>query len=250
MPARRRVMLGIMTAAIVGCAGVSGAGASGGGGNERGGGGRMGADELTTIPAGRWQVTKGRLAGTDGAKGRVTEPKFRAVAPGSDGNAAELRFVYQGPTAEATALASGEVRRQLGIKLRAENGCNLLYVMWRFEPKSQVVVSIKSNPGQRLHRECGARGYRNLKARTAAAMAAVPAPQPGSAHALKAVLAGTMLRVWLDHALVWEGDVGAEGLASTGPAGLRSDNVRFDAELQARPGPAAAATAADADDED
>jgi hypothetical protein len=122
--------------------------------------------------------------------------------------------------------------------------------MWRLEPRSQVVVSVKRNPGQRLHRQCGARGYRNLKAKVAAP--APPAPAPGSAHAIKAVLAGTMLRVWLDHGLVWEGDVGAEALASTGPAGLRSDNVRFDVELQARPGsPGAAAAVSDgADDED
>jgi hypothetical protein len=236
----QRLLVAAMAAAIVGSAGSACASSGGAGG------------ELTTIPAGRWRVTKGRLAGSSGPRGQVTEAKFRAVAPGSDGNAAELRFVYQGPTAETTALASGEVRRQLGIKLRAENGCNLLYVMWRFEPKSQVVVSVKANPGQRTHRECGARGYRNLKSKVAAA-AAVPAPAPGSAHAMKAVLTGTMLRVWLDHALVWEGDVGAEGLASAGPVGLRSDNVRFEAELQAHPGAATAAAAnapGDADDED
>jgi hypothetical protein len=231
-------MLGIMAAALVGAC-ASGAG-------------NAAADELVTVPAARLRVTKGRVDALDSVKARVTEPKMRAVAPGSDGNAAELRFVYQGPTAEATALASGEVRRQLGIKLRAENGCNLLYVMWRLEPKSQVVVSIKRNPGQRLHRECGARGYRNLKAKVAAPPP--PAPAPGSSHALKAVLTGTMLRVWLDHALVWEGDVGEDGVASTGPAGMRSDNVRFDVELQARRGAAAAAasssSAPDADDED
>src|SRR6185369_4169708 len=65
----RRLLLLAMAAAIVG----SGGGACG---------------ELTTIPAGRWRVTKGRLAGSSGARGQVTEAKFRAVAPGSDGNAA------------------------------------------------------------------------------------------------------------------------------------------------------------------
>src|SRR5262249_42847765 len=89
------------------------------------------ADELVPVAAPRWQVTKGSVAALNGVRVRVSEPKMRAVAPDSDGNAAELRFVYQGPTSETTALASGEVRRQLGLKLRAQNGCNLLYVMWR-----------------------------------------------------------------------------------------------------------------------
>jgi hypothetical protein len=237
----------VLMAAMVG---GGSAGASGGGGNgARATGGSGGPEELAPVTPGRWNVTKGSVAAFEGGKARIIEPKLRAVAPGSDGNAAELRFVYQGPTREATALASGEVRRQLGIKLRAENGCNLLYIMWRLEPKSQIVVSVKRNPGQRLHRECGARGYRNLKPKVAAAPP--PAPAPGSSHALHAALHGTLLRVWLDHALVWEGDVGAEALASSGPAGLRSDNVRWDVALYAHPGsPGAAARVDSADDED
>jgi hypothetical protein len=184
----------------------------------------------------------------------VTEPKVRAVAPETSGNAAEIRFVYDGPSAESARLASGQLRRQIGLKLRAENGCNLLYVMWRIEPKAEIVVSVKRNPGMRIHRECGANGYQNLKP-SAGLLASAGAPAmtmaPGSRHALHAVLDGQMLRVWADRALVWQGDVGAEVRAFHGPAGVRTDNGRFTVELRAAPGREAAPAAAASDgDED
>ena len=37
--------------------------------------------------------------------------------------------------------------------------------MWRIEPESKLVVSVKSNPGQHTSAECGNRGYRNIKPR-------------------------------------------------------------------------------------
>ena len=60
-------------------------------------------------------------------------------------------------------LASGEMRRQFGLKLRAEDACNLVYAMWRIEPESKLVVSVKSNPGQHTSAQCGNRGYQNIK---------------------------------------------------------------------------------------
>lgn len=194
-------------------------------------------EALPKVPAARWCVTRGRIEPLPSGAARVTEPKMRAVAPRSDGNAAELRFTYHGPSTADAPLASGELRRQIGIKLRAADGCNLLYVMWRIAPVAQIVVSIKRNPGQRTHAECGARGYRNLRA---SAGAQPPPLQAETPHAIKAVLEGTRLRVWADHVLAWEGDVGDEPLAVSGPAGVRSDNGRFDIELSARPGNEAA----------
>ena len=41
----------------------------------------------------------------------------------------------------------GELRRQFGLKLRAQDACNLVYVMWRIEPASKLVVSIKCRTG-------------------------------------------------------------------------------------------------------
>ena len=209
-------------------------------------GGSASADELARAPAARWRVTKGRIETLSDGRARVREPKMRAVVDASDGSEAELRFTVLGPSDGAAPLASGELRRQVGIKLRAADGCNLLYVMWRVEPKAQLVVSVKRNPGQRTHRECGARGYRNLVARAGVQPAAPLAANVE--HRLHAKLDGRMLRVWADRALAWEGEVGDEVLELRGPAGVRSDNLALDLELLVRP--AAVTTAAFSDDED
>ena len=194
-------------------------------------GGSASAEGLARAPAARWRVTRGHVEALADGRARVREPKMRAVVDASDGNAAELRFIYLGASEGVAPLASGEVRRQVGLKLRAADGCNLLYVMWRIEPKAQLVVSIKRNPGQRTHRECGARGYRNLVARAGTQ----PAPlAPNMEHRLHAKLDGRILRVWADRALAWEGDVGDETLALRGPAGVRSDNAALELELYVR----------------
>jgi hypothetical protein len=191
-------------------------------------GGSASADELARAPAARWRVTRGHVEALADGRARVREPKMRAVVDASDGDAAELRFTYLGPADREARLASGELRRQVGLKLRAADGCNLLYVMWRIEPKAQLVVSVKRNPGQRTHAECGARGYRNLVARAGTQ----PAPlSPNVEHRLHAKLDGRTLRVWADRALAWEGDVGDEVLALRGPAGVRSDNAKLELEL-------------------
>jgi hypothetical protein len=194
-------------------------------------GGSASADELARAPAARWRVTRGHVEAIADGRARVREPKMRAVVDASDGDAAELRFTYLGPSDGEARLASGELRRQVGLKLRAADGCNLLYVMWRIEPKAQLVVSLKRNPGQRTHAECGARGYRNLVARAGTQ----PAPlAPNIEHRLHAKLDGRILRVWADRALAWEGDVGDEVLALRGPAGVRSDNAKLELELLVR----------------
>jgi hypothetical protein len=189
---------------------------------------------LVRFAAANWRVTRGHVAATTTGGARVTEPTVRAVAPGSDGSAARLRFVYHGPSATEAKLASGEARRQIGLKLRAQDGCNLVYVMWRIAPIGKIVVSVKRNPGARTHRECGARGYRNLVSTVVPGAGAQPPPlQPGTAHVLQATLAGSALTVLADGALAWSGDLGADAASLRGPAGWRSDNGEFDVELDA-----------------
>jgi len=186
-------------------------------------------------------VTKGAAA-----LGRtVTEPTVRAVALGTSGDAAALSFVFRGDTAVSRELASGESRRQLGLKLRAQDGCNLLYVMWRLDPKPSLSVSLKHNPGMRTHKECGANGYTRIKpARDAAAsLAAVPALSPGASHTLRAELAQSELLAWIDDQLVWRGPLPAGVHDLAGPAGLRSDNVSFDLVSFAAPALRGAAAA-------
>jgi hypothetical protein len=179
-------------------------------------------------------VTMGEVEQLGGHRLGIGEPEVRAVALADSTAAAEMRFSYLGASAKTKALGSGEVRRQLGLKLRAQDSCNLLYVMWRIEPRDEIVVSVKSNPGQRTHAECGTHGYANIKARRRA-----PAPPvaPGSQHALRAALQGRELRVWADGAPVWEGTLPADVESFDGPLGLRSDNVRVELDYRIGGGP-------------
>jgi len=176
-------------------------------------------------------VTEGVINETAGNRLSVNVPKMRAYVNRWTAQAIEARFTYLGPTAVQVPLGSGEIRRQVGLKLRAQDGCNLVYAMWRFEPESKLVVSVKSNPSEHTSAECGTRGYRNIKAQKASP---VPLLHPGERHTLRAEMNAAELAVFVDDTLVWEGNVGSEALALNGPVGIRSDNARLDLELRAR----------------
>jgi hypothetical protein len=187
-------------------------------------------------------VTTGQVTRLADDRLGIEEPEVRAVVLADSTQAAEMRFTYLGPSARTKALGSGEIRRQIGIKLRAQDSCNLLYVMWRIEPRDQIVVSVKSNPGQRTHAECGTHGYTNLKPerrRTPGPAAAAPAVTAGSTHDLRADLVGRELRVWADGAIAWEGQVPATIQGFDGPVGLRTDNVRAQVAYRIGGGPPA-----------
>ncbi len=174
-------------------------------------------------------VTKGTII-RQGGKLHTESPTLRAVVRAKTREVADIRFTYLGPTIDTAQLGSGATRRQVGLKLRAENGCNLVYAMWRVEPESKLVVSLKRNPGQSTHAECENRGYQNIKPR---AQSAVPKLVPGSHHDLRAVLSGRALLVFADGARVWEGELPEESSTLSGPVGFRSDNVRVDFEFLA-----------------
>jgi hypothetical protein len=182
-------------------------------------------------------VTTGEVRGLGGGRLSVDAPKVRAVVTADSPQAAELRFSYLGPTAETAALGSGELRRQLGLKLLAADSCNLVYVMWRLAPQSKIVVSTKTNPGQHTHAECGTRGYSNLKPLGKSRMPRLPDVALGSSHSLRAELAGRDLRVWADGAPAWQGTLGPEAAELYGTVGLRTDNVRLDFQLLVGGGP-------------
>jgi hypothetical protein len=173
-------------------------------------------------------MTTGAIARQADGRVAVDEPKVRGVVAGSSGESAELRFVYRGPTVESEALASGQLRRQLGLKLRAADGCNLVYVMWRIEPTPGLEVSIKRNPGQRVNAECGTNGYVKI-----AQVAPIPTLAIGAAHTLRAEIAGGVLTATIDGAEVWRDALGTPAVGLAGPAGFRSDNVAYDLELDA-----------------
>jgi len=177
-------------------------------------------------------VTEGEVRDAGDGQMEVDSPAMRAVVAGSEPEVAELHFVYRGPTAQTSALANGEVRRQVALKLRAEDSCNVVYVVWRFEPESKLVVQTKANPGKHSHRECGDKGYENVAPRAAKQ---VPPPAAGEEHSLQARLTGEDLMVYLDRDLVWEGDLGSKADFS-GPVGIRTDNARLAFELAALSG--------------
>ena len=78
------------------------------------------------------EIARDTLCVTHGSLGsqHITEPTVRAFARNSRGDAASLAFRYLGPTATVRELASGQARHQVGLKLRAQDGCNVVYVMW------------------------------------------------------------------------------------------------------------------------
>ncbi|HEY1481480.1 MAG TPA: hypothetical protein VGF19_02045, partial [Candidatus Acidoferrum sp.] len=140
----------------------------------------------------------------------------------------EARFTYLGSTGNEARLGSGELRRQFGLKLHAEDACNLVYAMWRIEPESRLVVSIKSNPGQHTSAECANRGYKNIKP---AHSSPVPSLSEGQAHSLHAAMQGQDLKVYVDDRLVWQGLLNTETAGLQGPVGIRSDNARLELQL-------------------
>ena len=130
---------------------------------------------------------------------RVAAGGVRAVVAGDHSRSVEVAFTYEGPSAVAAPLANGELRRQIGLKLRAKDTCNVVYVMWHIEPTQTVAVSVKHNAGESKHAECGATGYDNLQPAT---WARAPIIERGVPHVLRADLDGNDLRVTADGIVV------------------------------------------------
>jgi len=173
-------------------------------------------------------VTEGSLDEMSGDRLSVRVPKMRAYVNRQTLQLIQAHFTYGGPTGTEARLGSGELRRQFGLKLRSQDPCNLVYVMWRIEPQSELVVSIKTNPGEHTSAECANRGYRNIRP---ARKSPVPSLQPGNSHTLQAVMNGENLRVFVDGSSIWEGALGADVLRLDGPVGIRSDNAQVEFEL-------------------
>jgi hypothetical protein len=192
------------------------------------------AETLAPVHPSELQVTSGQISAGAARRFRVRSPSFRAewgVVPRA---VAEIDFTYRGPTEADAPLASGELRRQIGLKLRAQNSCNVVYVMWHIEPSQGIVVSVKSNPGQRRHADCGAGGYSFLEPSRAEPVSAIVVGQP---HVLKAAIRGGELQVVTDGVTSWQGRLPEAVFTFDGPVGVRSDNGDFDVELRAPAAP-------------
>jgi hypothetical protein len=186
------------------------------------------AKKMMAIGTGKLCVTEGTVNRGPGEQLTIDVPKMRAFVTEETAQTAEAHFTYVGETAQTAALGSGAIRQQFGLKLRAQDACNLVYAMWRFSPKNEVVVSVKSNPGMQESSQCGNKGYTNIKASHSS-----PAPEvkKGSKHILYAELNGQKMTVNADSKVVWEGSIGPTALAFNGPVGIRSDNVHIELEL-------------------
>ncbi len=188
----------------------------------------VGTRDLRSV---RLRVSSGALAASSGGWLHVAVPGMRAEASDrSSGDDAELRFVYRGRSVGSSPLADGTLRRQIGIKLRAQDTCNVVYVMWHFEPTFGIHVSVKSNPHASRHAECGAGGYANVPPAYAAP---VPIAAKSAVRVLRAAIYGDRLKVWVDENVVWEGALPPAAMTLEGPIGVRSDNGEFDFTLHA-----------------
>ena len=179
---------------------------------------------LAQIKPSDFDVTDGKIEKAPGNRLQVSTKEMRATLKHTTPQNVTLNFTYLGPTKEVAHLGSGEVRSQFGIKLRAQDTCNIVYVMWHFAPDQKIAVSVKRNPGQSTHRECLDHGYiSSFKPRISANVRPAQANQP---HTLSASLNGSNLTVTADDTVVWDGDLGPVALEFDGPVGLRSDNAR------------------------
>ncbi len=166
-------------------------------------------------------VTDGRVATSNGHL-LVDVPEMRAILRIPRTRLIEVPFTYVGPTEATSKLADGSVRLQFGLKLKAQDACNLVYVMWRMAPKPDLVVSMKHNAGMHSSSQCRDGGYQNLKPEK---WGHLPELQPGSSHMIRAEINKQDLQVSIDGLLMWEGKLPSEAMLFDGPAGLRSDNV-------------------------
>jgi len=181
------------------------------------------ANAQTVARPGDFDVTDGKIDKAAGDRLSVSSKEMRAVLKhASPTQKVTINFTYLGPTKDVSHLGNGEVRHQFGIKLKAQDTCNLVYVMWNFDTQ-KIAVSVKLNPGQRTHAECLDRGYiNNIKPQVSAPPPALQVDQP---HALSAELKEQELTVKADGVLVWQGTLVPVVLHFKGPVGIRSDNA-------------------------
>lgn len=170
-----------------------------------------------------FDVPDGKIESAAGKRLMVSTKEMRATLKFKTQQSVTTRFTYLGPTKEVSRLGNGEIRSQFGIKLRAQDTCNIVYIMWYFAPQQKIAVSVKRNPGQVTHEDCLDRGYINgIKPSFSAPP---PAVRPDESHTFSASMNGSNLRVIADGRVAWEGNLGPVALEFDGPVGLRSDNA-------------------------
>ena len=170
-----------------------------------------------------WNVSDGSIERAADNRLMTQSKEMRATLKWNTPQHVTVNFTYLGPSREVSRLRNGEIRHEFGVKLKAQDICNLVYVMWNFDTQ-RIAVSVKTNPGQRTHEECLDRGYiNNIQAELKADPPALHVDEP---HLLAANLDGQELNVAIDGRVVWRGTLPAIVLQFHGPVGLRSDNAQ------------------------
>jgi hypothetical protein len=179
-------------------------------------------------------VTEGTVTALPAHRLLVTDPNVHATMNRETPQDIEAHFVYLGPSNENDAAPSGPIHHQFGFELFAQDACNLVYVMWRFEPESNIAVMVKSNPSQHLHDECRKRGSAQAQPELALPLPPVHAGERTS-HTLRAQVSGPQLLVFADKILVWRGALPSEVIRSHGPVGIHCDNAKLELMITVAP---------------
>jgi len=176
------------------------------------------------------RVSLGTISQTKSGYLTVVGPKERAVRTSGEHSRAVLQFRYRGPSEKTAPLDSGAVIQQIGLKMRAMNTCNLLYIMWRIQPTEEIYIAIKRNPGKSKYADCGANGYIVLGRVPLKPLGITAATQ--KTHRLGVSVTQIEGRypceVTIDGRRVWSDDIDAKQISDIkGPVGIRSDNGSF-----------------------
>ena len=193
------------------------------------------APQYRGVGLARLDVTAGAV-GRSGGWLQTRSGEMRAIERdgGRHAATARLRFRLLGASDDVAPLGSGLVRRQIGLKLRAADPCNLVYVMWPSAPDSRIAIFVKRNPGQTTSSACGNRGYTDV-ATVPAATADDGAPHLLEARTRRTADGGLALTVLTD-GVVWDREVLPAALTAglDGPVGVRSDNGSYAFRLAVR----------------
>jgi hypothetical protein len=185
---------------------------------------------LVSIYPDNLNITYGHISKLD-ATSFVIHDSVRGLYGTQPSDIVEIDFVYHGPSEITLPLANGEVRRQIGLKLRAHDTCNLIYIMWHVEPTQGIHVSVKNNPGKDQWQQCRAHGYINLVPYWETSVATI---RVNEKHSLRASIVGNEIQVVADGVFVWKGVLPKQAFTFDGPIGLRSDNGIFDATFKVK----------------
>ncbi len=179
-------------------------------------------------------VSEGKITPLPAHRLLVTDPNVHATMNRETPQDIAAHFVYLGPTDQNDVPSSGHVHHQFGFEFLAQDACNLVYIMWNFEPESDVAVLVKSNPEQHIHAECRKRGTRTVEPELKLHLPPVRAGEHTS-HTLRATITGPELVIFADKILVWRGALPAEVFHTHGPAGIHCDNAKLEIMLTVAP---------------